>query len=378
MTTQRGSASADPLISYSKPDAASEASIKLADLEIFVRRFVVLPEAAYLPVALWVLLTYCPNAFDCMPYLGIQSPVKRSGKTRLLEVLELLCRRPWIGTSVTAPTLFRMMKEQPTLLLDEVEVLKRARSESALAVTSVLNAGHRKGATVPRCEGAGVVFYPVYCPKAFATIHELPDTLQDRSIIIKMERKQSGLGVERFLLSTAHLQASLIANSIAQWVKENEAAVRLTYESLPDIPFLSDRDADLWRPLFALCELLAPERIDELRWCARRLSSCKAGTEEALGVTLLESIRSVWTNGESAIATADLLERIAKLKQWHSVQMTPRMLGQWLRPFEVSPRQVRLGETTCKGYARESFRTAWARFLGTEETDDEEEMLEAA
>lgn len=352
--------------------------MKLTDVENFVRRFVVLPEPAYLPVALWIVATYCPDSFDCLPYLGIQSPVKRSGKTRLLEVLGLLCRRPWHGTFVTAPTLFRMMAEQPTLLLDEVEGLKRARSESAMAVTSVLNAGHRKGASVPRCEGAGVAFYPVYCPKAFATIHELPYTLQDRTIVVKMERKQSGQGVERFLFAAACLEALPIASSIEQWAKANDTAVQLNYASLPDIPFLSDRDADLWRPLFALCDLLAPERMDEMKWCARRLTSDKEGVEEALGVTLLQSIRSVWPKGDPSIPTTDLLARLGNLREWKAVEITSRLLGNWLRPFGVSPRQIRVGETTCKGYVRESFRIAWDRFLGTEETDDADEMLEAA
>jgi hypothetical protein len=271
-----------------------------------------------------------------------------------------------------------MMLTQPTLLLDEVEALKRARSESAMAVTSVLNAGHRKGATVPRCEGAGVVFYPVYCPKAFATIHELPDTLQDRTIVVKMERKQSGQGVERFLFSTARLQASPIANSMEQWAKANETAVQLDYAALPDIQFLSDRDADLWRPLFALCDLLAPERMDEMKWCARKLTTNKEGADADQGVTLLQSIRSVWPKGESSIPTTDLLARLGKLQEWKSVEITPRLLGNWLRPFGVSPRQIRVGETTCKGYVRESFRIAWDRFLGAEETDDADEILEAA
>jgi len=35
--------------------------VKLIDVENFVRRFVILPEPANLPVALWVVSTYCPD-----------------------------------------------------------------------------------------------------------------------------------------------------------------------------------------------------------------------------------------------------------------------------------------------------------------------------
>ena len=33
--------------------------------------------------------------FDASPYLAIMSPEKRSGKTRLLDVFELLVARSW-------------------------------------------------------------------------------------------------------------------------------------------------------------------------------------------------------------------------------------------------------------------------------------------
>jgi hypothetical protein len=352
--------------------------MNLSEIEKFARRFVILPEPAYLPTALWILSTYVPDAFDCLPYLAIQSPVKRSGKTRLLEVLELLCRRPWRGTAITSATLFRMMAEQPTLLLDEVEGLKRGRSETAQAIVAVLNAGHRKGATVPRCAGDGLTYFDTYCPKAFATIHELPDTLQDRSIVIKMERKRKEQATERFLFSIVRPQVTPLKESAETWAMENVDAIRLTYETTQDVPFLSDRDADLWRPLFALCELLAPDRISELRWSARRLSSAKEGTSESTSLLLLEATRAVWSKTETIISTADLIKRIKMLREWRPVQITPRLLAGWLRPFEVTPKQIRMGEATLKGYSLEGFRIAWSRFLDESETIEAVEIGEAA
>ena len=54
-------------------------------LEDFIRQYVILPDAAYLPVATWVVATYIADAFDAFPYIALVSPAKRCGKTRVLE-----------------------------------------------------------------------------------------------------------------------------------------------------------------------------------------------------------------------------------------------------------------------------------------------------
>ena len=62
----------------------------LEDIRGFTVRHVVLPSAFVADLlALWVLHTWCLDAAHYTPYLHVRSPVKRAGKTRLLEVLEL-------------------------------------------------------------------------------------------------------------------------------------------------------------------------------------------------------------------------------------------------------------------------------------------------
>src|ERR1017187_9355664 len=145
----------------------------LGSVEGFIRRFSVLPNAAYLPVAIWTIATHTANSFDCFPYLALFSPAKRCGKTRLLEVLDQLALNPWRGTAPSPAALYRMLAEGPTLLLDEIEMFSRKdKSESTQTLLAVLNAGHRKGATIPRCDGPKheLRHFPVYGPEAFAVI----------------------------------------------------------------------------------------------------------------------------------------------------------------------------------------------------------------
>jgi len=164
----------------------------LAAVEAFFQRYVALPDRTLLPVALWATSTHLFECFTTFPYLAILSAVKGSGKTRLLEICEQVCARPWRASTVSPAAVFRKIaSDSPTLLLDEAEVLSNPRSEVAQALRAILNAGYRAGASVPRCEPPKheVHNFPVFCPKAFTAIGRLPDTIADRSILIQMQKR---------------------------------------------------------------------------------------------------------------------------------------------------------------------------------------------
>src|SRR5262249_44570184 len=92
----------------------------LADLEAFLRTYVVCSEAQRAAIVLWIAHTYIFEAFESTPYLNVKSAERESGKSRLLELLELLVRRPWFVTSVSPAALFRKIEQEtPTILLDE-------------------------------------------------------------------------------------------------------------------------------------------------------------------------------------------------------------------------------------------------------------------
>ncbi len=185
--------SATPITAEARAILTAESGAKLVEeTEQYIQRYVILPEHSYLPVALWLIATHAVQQFDCFPYIAAVSAAKRSGKTRLAEVLELLARKAWRGTAPSPAALYRMLEGAPTLLLDEVEALNsKNKSETAMILLAVLNAGHRKGATIPRCDGPRqeVRQFPVYGPKFFAAIGRLPDTLLDRSIVVHMKRR---------------------------------------------------------------------------------------------------------------------------------------------------------------------------------------------
>src|ERR1700693_2645517 len=100
------------------PDEAGAAL--LSDAMRFVRRFVVLSNEQLVAIVLWVVHTHAIDAAEATPYLNVTSAEKRSGKTRLLEVMELLVARPWRTGRTSAAALVRKIDgEKSTLLLDE-------------------------------------------------------------------------------------------------------------------------------------------------------------------------------------------------------------------------------------------------------------------
>jgi Bifunctional DNA primase/polymerase, N-terminal/Protein of unknown function (DUF3631)/Primase C terminal 1 (PriCT-1) len=353
------------------------------DVERYIRRFVILSDNAYLPVALWTIAThivqevkvavpYEEQVFDCFPYLAVLSPIKQCGKTRLLEVLEPLVRNPWRGTSPSGAALYRMMDKCPALLLDEVEALSGSnKSEPAQAILAILNAGHRKGATIPRCFGQEheLRYFRVYGPKAFAAIGKLPDTLSDRSIIVKMQRRAQYQHVERFLAARSTAQAKPIHNALASFAREYREAVTQAYVHLidNDLDFLSDRDADLWLPLFALCTVAAPNRVYELRESAKVLSKAKASddADDLLVIKLLTDIRDLWPEGCAKWDSATLVEKLKALEDspWKERELTQRDLATLLRPYNVEPKQIRMGLLTLKGYEYGTLKTAFSSYL---------------
>src|SRR5262249_18774318 len=117
----------------------------------FVRRFVALPLPTAQAISLWTAHTYLMDAWMVSPILLISSPVKRCGKTTLLQLVAALVRRGIPTSNITTAALFRCIDAfHPTLLMDEAENFIGDRE----ALIGIINAGHsRHTASVLRTVG---------------------------------------------------------------------------------------------------------------------------------------------------------------------------------------------------------------------------------
>ena len=344
----------------------------LAEIAAFIRRFVVLTPEAAVTTALWVAHTHAFDAADATPYLNVKSAEKRSGKTRLLEVVELLVARPWLTGRTTAAALYRKVDaERPTLLLDESDAAFGGDKEYAEVLRGVLNSGHRRGGRVTVCVGQGTNTttrdFTTFCPKMIAGIGRLPDTVTDRSIPIALRRRAKAEAVERFRHRTVAPEAKRLQDRVQRWATQNRDALRGVEPALPDE--LDDRAQDAWEPLLAIADRAGGDWPDRARRAARVLSGGEARDDDSNAVRLLLDCRVAFDDGAAdRLATADLIVALVKdeegpWREWNKgKEITPRGLARLLTPFGITSRNVRLPEVK-KGYLRESFEDAWTRYL---------------
>ncbi|HEV3318873.1 MAG TPA: DUF3631 domain-containing protein [Solirubrobacteraceae bacterium] len=338
------------------------------DIGHFIKRYVAMDGDKLLVVSLWTLHTYCFQLFPQTPYLAVNSPEKQCGKTRLLEVLEQVCARPWRTTNPSEAVVYRKInKDKPTLMLDEVDGIFRKGSPYEHLQT-LLNAGNRSGTKVPRVlnpQSDALIEYSIWCPKVLAGIGTLPDTIADRSIPIRLERRTRDQRVERFRDKQVNPIAAEVRERIATW------AATATMDDEPELPDeLSDRQQDCAEPLLAIADavgygdqarkalvtLLAEERLD---------------SEESLGVVLLRDLRA-WFEARpdlDSAYTSWLLEGLKGMPEspwlaWDFGRpLDDRGLASLLKPYGLKSEVVRAdGEKPLRGYKRHKLEHVWKQY----------------
>jgi hypothetical protein len=272
-----------------------EQGASLADLldavDAILGRFVVFTVPAQRTlVTLWVAHTWALDAFDVTPYLQVRSPEPESGKTRLLEVLKLLTPKPWHAIQPSEAVLYRKIdRVEPTLLLDETDTqLGNAKDPAAQRLRGMLDAGNRRGATVPRClkDSGDVEELKVFCPKAFAGIGSLPHTIASRSIPVDLRKRKPTEPVERFRPRDVEPQVAWLVEAFDRWASRR--TITLLREARPPMPeILSDRTEEALEPLVTIADRAGGEwparaRTDAAAICAGRLEDASAGSSSSV------------------------------------------------------------------------------------------------
>lgn len=355
-----------------EPEPVPDGAALLDDVAVYIRRFVVLTPQQADAVALWIMHTHCVAIAEATPYLSITSPEKRSGKTRLLEVLELLAARPWFTGRATPAVLVRKIdRDAPTLLLDESDAAFKGSQEYAEALRGVLNTGHRRGGVASLCVKAGGDFdlkdFATFCPKAIAGIGKLPDTVADRAITISLKRRAPTEPIERFRRTIADAEAKPLRARLTAWAAGNLDALR---DARPEIPnALDDRAVDGWEPLICIADLVGGEWPSRSRRTALGVSAGDGREDESSGVQLLGDIRDIFQERETdRLSSADILVALNgdEERPWGDLQgkpLDPRRLAKLLRPFGIRVKPLRIGSTTLQGYLLEAFSDAFGRYL---------------
>ncbi|MDB6059021.1 MAG: hypothetical protein JWO95_2865 [Verrucomicrobiales bacterium] len=440
----------------------------LDELTATVRRFVVLPNCGAEAMALWILHTYAFELRDVSTYVGIESPEKRCGKTTLLGLLSELVNRPVVAANISSPAFFRVIEEtKPTLLIDEADTFLQGNDElrgilnsgyakkTAFVVrmaNEALARGHRASAFEPipdeqqnnrisnpnvgianenrkssESSGMRLARFSSWCPKAVAAIGRLPETLADRCIVMRMQRKMVAEKCERL----KSLDGEILRRKCARFVQDHAEEIQSAQPTIPEA--LNDRAADIWEPLFVLADIAsdlnqqhrkadgksftegnkgnevmvespgakvegqkngiaedaagggAPGEIEHQLCTAVPVVNKKswaviardaalgltAATQQAhpIGSLLLDVKLAFMTKDREKMFSRDIVEvlLLRKLRPWTEMtrgrEINEFMLAQILRRYGVRTRTVWIDGQSAKGYVRSDFEELFSRYI---------------
>jgi putative DNA primase/helicase len=361
------------------PDPVPDVAPLLDEIIAEVSRYVVAPNPMFDTVALWCAFTHLVQRDDLgvyiSPRLAIQAPDRNCGKTVLLEAIACAVPRQDMVLSTSASSIFRSVDvDKNTLLIDEVDLLLKDDRNPELH--AVLNGGHRRStARVKRVErrtdgSFDPTTYNCFTAVALAGIKRLPPTLQDRSIVIFLQRAVAG-EVREHLVNSESEALMTLRRKLARWAEDLRALPAV------DRPQpLSNRKGDNWYPLRQIAALAGGD------WPARAMAAAlgAVSAHTAPGGALTELLDGVWRVFDEKrrvrLHTAEIVADLLEMDEgkWRQVDKGKSVSAYYLRetlgdvmpdtPELSAARRWREGANTRFGYTIDHLREPWRRYLG--------------
>jgi len=344
----------------------------LQELEKVFDQFLKLPAGAAEAMALWVVHTYALEAANISPILCLTSPEKRCGKTSALDLLHNLVSKPLSAANVTPAALFRSVEKfGPTLLIDEADTFLSRNEE----LRGILNSGHRRTtATIVRTVGDDYEprIFSTWGAKAIALIGDLPATLEDRSIVIRMRRKAPSEQVARLRLDQIGEELRPTRERIVRWVSDYLDPLK---DGEPeDLVGLNDRAMDNWRPLLAIAGICGGHWTERAGRAAQILSGESKEADGSARIQLLEDLQSLFQEKKATgLASSEIVEYLGEMEdrpwpEWKSGRpITTRQLARLLKPFGVTPGLLWIDNKGVRGYQIDNFEDVFRRYLSLQD-----------
>ncbi|QLE71779.1 DUF3631 domain-containing protein [Streptomyces rectiverticillatus] len=344
----------------------------LDELQAAIGRYVVLPsEEALTAVTLWVAASHIQPALQHAPRLAVVGPTKGCGKSRVLDVLHETVHQPMMTVNTSPAVVFRVIgKNPPTLLVDEADTIFGPKAGEKEDLRGLLNAGHQRNRPAWRISGPEhkPTAFPTFAMAALAGIGDLPDTIMDRAVVLRMQKRKPGERITPFRSRYSVPELHAVRDRLAAWLTPlREAAGRL----VPKMP-VEDRAADTWEPLVIVADLAGGH------WPAKARAACLAMTrheavqdeQTTLKTRLLRDIHRIFEQegNKEALRSQDLLAALladaeSPWPDYGTKGLTAFHLSALLKDFGIRPANYRFEQgRQAKAYARNQFLDAWARY----------------
>ena len=344
----------------------------LDQVEAAICSYVVLPsDHTAAAVVLWVAATHAVPAWNTAPRLVIKAPEKRCGKSRLLDLIEALSHQPILTANASPSAVYRSIgahpADPPTLLIDEADTIFGPKAGDAHEdLRGLLNAGHQRGRPTMRWDAGSRRLDQIatFAMAALAGIGNMPDTIEDRAVIIGMRRRAPDETVLPYRTRRDGPALADLKHNLHRWVRGHldqlEAAA-------PDLP-VEDRAADTWEPLVAIADTAGGLWPSNARAAVLALTSDDVDVENvSLRVRLLIDCRTAFSSADG-LPSETLVARLrgdpeAPWETYGRQGLTPRLLGGLLKEFGIHSASRRWADgSQNRGYLREQFDDSWRRY----------------
>ncbi|WP_197502570.1 DUF3631 domain-containing protein [Mycobacterium scrofulaceum] len=347
-------------------------------VEDFVTRFVAFPTKHHQVVlSLWIVHTWAVSSFYVTPRLVLDSPEPGCGKTRVLEVLQLLCHNAKLTLSTTTAALYRRIEaagdQPPTVLQDEADAVFSNKTPQAEDLRALFNSGYKRGATVDRCEGDSknikVKEFPVFAPVALAGLAgKMSKTILDRAVVFHMRHRAADEPLTEFRERDAKAEAAPLRARLALWAEANADALAAARPAMPE--GVRDRAAEVWEALLAVAEVVGPDATRRAREACAHFVLDADDDEPSLGVRLLSDLHELFGDHD-AMFSVDIITALTRDEEseWTDLWGKPldqRRLAKELKRYGVRSTTVRINNAQARGYragGEKGLAQAWRHWL---------------
>ncbi|MDN6638948.1 MAG: DUF3631 domain-containing protein, partial [Yaniella sp.] len=351
----------------------------LDEVDQWLRRFILAttPEDIHL-ITLWAAHTYVVEETYTSPRLLIDSVMPGAGKTTVLEHLDRLTRSPLSASSISSEALLPRVLDRGirTILIDEADRSLDPKDPVMKGVIATINTGYKRGGSRPVLVKDNDGNWTdremsTYAPVAMAGNNPtLADDTRSRCIRILLMPDFEGRTEDSDWedLEAEVDQLKVLLDEAMEAARDSVSSAR------PELPEKCiGRMREKWRPLARIAYAAGgdwPTRVTQL--INRDIEELEMERAEGvqnlpLRVHLLKDIAEVWPNGESFIASQDLVQRLAVNfpARWGiesvrglKVQGLGRML---MQGYKINSDRETTGQRR-RGYYITQFTEAWQRF----------------
>src|SRR5215213_3849442 len=154
----------------------------------------------------------------------------------------------------------------------------RKQADANEDLRGLLNAGHQRNRPMLRWDVTSRTAEQLdtFAMALLAAIGELPDTIMDRAVVVRMRRRAPGEQVDPYRTRRDAPPLHDLRDRLTAWTR---AHVRDLHHATPAMP-LEDRAADTWEPLVAIADLAGGNWPGRARDAATAMTAAEAQQEE--------------------------------------------------------------------------------------------------